>query len=695
MDVTIVCADDDRNFCQILARTLRAEGYRVETAHDGVSALERVRELGPALVTLDVMLPRRDGFAVLDALRREAGPLCSTPVVLFSGCRFTPADRARAERLGADAVLEKPVPLEQLLKTLRAHMRKKPPPARPAQKVRRHRTAPRAARATDARKEAPSPEEGSLATLPFPMLLHQLHGLRASGVLQLRHGRKKKQVQLREGRPVAVRSNLVDETLGHLLLASGKITEDVLHASLLRVKQGEGLHGQILQAMHMLDEEDLARALRHQAEEKLFEVFAWPGGSFRFVRGARLRDANALTVKGSAASLILGGVRSRTPLAVVERFLTSWGGHYPAPNESPFYRFQEVELDPRASAWLEAADGATRLADLLGPDEIERRLAFGLAVLELVVLHEAPKAPAERTGPAPQARPLPPPAPDPRSARAAAAPPEATEARQAEAGVAAAPSVHAHRDDTGALRGQEQAIREELSAMAERLRGRDAFGALGLGRDAGDEAIRLAYTDLAKRTHPDRFSASSDAVKRLAEDVFGIISHAYERIGTAQQRAAYFAGERRAEEHRAELEVAQRALRAEQAFQRGQQALRARSYQRALACFREAVEHYDEEAEYHAYCAWAWYLADPEEPGRLREAVARARQARKLAPDREKPYLILGRLYKAAGRMEAAEKMFTRAVQLDPDCVEALRELRLIHMRRQKSRGLVQRILRR
>ena len=68
---------------------------------------------------------------------------------------------------------------------------------------------------------------------------------------------------------------------------------------------------------------------------------------------------------------------------------------------------------------------------------------------------------------------------------------------------------------------------------------------------------------------------------------------------------------------------------------------------------------------------------------------------RKLAPAREKPYLFLGRLYKAANRERIAEKMFTRAVQLDPDCVEALRELRLLNMRREKSRGLVRRILRR
>ena len=138
-------------------------------------------------------------------------------------------------------------------------------------------------------------------------LMHQLHGLRATGVLQVQHGKKRKQVQLRDGSPIAVRSNLVQETLGHLLLASGKITEDVLHASLRRVKRGEGMHGQILKAMHMLDEADLATALRLQAQEKLLDMFGWSKGSFRFHRDARLKSANALSLNQSAANLIWQG----------------------------------------------------------------------------------------------------------------------------------------------------------------------------------------------------------------------------------------------------------------------------------------------------------------------------------------------------------------------------------------------------
>jgi Tfp pilus assembly protein PilF len=77
------------------------------------------------------------------------------------------------------------------------------------------------------------------------------------------------------------------------------------------------------------------------------------------------------------------------------------------------------------------------------------------------------------------------------------------------------------------------------------------------------------------------------------------------------------------------------------------------------------------------------------------EALEHIKRGIKLAGHREKSYLFIGRLYKAIGHAGAAEKMFTRAVQIQPDCVEALRELRLINMRRHKSKGFIGRLLRR
>ena len=71
------------------ARAARAEGYGVEMAHDGDSALAKLRECSPDLVTLDILLPKRDGFEVLEAIRKQEGPRGQVPVVLLSGCTIT------------------------------------------------------------------------------------------------------------------------------------------------------------------------------------------------------------------------------------------------------------------------------------------------------------------------------------------------------------------------------------------------------------------------------------------------------------------------------------------------------------------------------------------------------------------------------------------------------------------------------
>ena len=73
MVATILCADVDRLLFKILEKALGDEGYRAVAAHDGVEAIEAVREEQPELVLLDITLPRRDGFEVLEQIRGASG----------------------------------------------------------------------------------------------------------------------------------------------------------------------------------------------------------------------------------------------------------------------------------------------------------------------------------------------------------------------------------------------------------------------------------------------------------------------------------------------------------------------------------------------------------------------------------------------------------------------------------------------
>jgi tetratricopeptide (TPR) repeat protein len=236
--------------------------------------------------------------------------------------------------------------------------------------------------------------------------------------------------------------------------------------------------------------------------------------------------------------------------------------------------------------------------------------------------------------------------------------------------------------------------RAALAALLVRLRRPSPFEKLGLRPDATVAEIRAAYTELAKRAHPDRFAAASEVVRDLAEEAFREITRAYQALSDPTRLAAYRSDPERDAKNAKAQEEAQRALAAEQEFQRGEARLRVYDWAGALAHFESACELYPDEGEYMAFCGWAYYLTHGHDAEVFRKSFELVKRGAKLAPERDKPYLFLGRLCQAAGRLELAEKMFMKAVERRPDCTEALRELRLLAMRKPKQ-GIVGRILRR
>ena len=89
--------DDDRVLADVLAFTLRREGFEVIQAHDGAEAIERWAEHQPDLIVLDVNLPRLDGFAVCRRIRQES----DTPIVLLT-VRGEEDDIVHGLEVGAD-----------------------------------------------------------------------------------------------------------------------------------------------------------------------------------------------------------------------------------------------------------------------------------------------------------------------------------------------------------------------------------------------------------------------------------------------------------------------------------------------------------------------------------------------------------------------------------------------------------------
>lgn len=382
---TVLCADDDRNLCEILERALGGEGYRVVMAHDGEQALRCYESERPDLLLLDVLLPRRDGFAVLEQVReREIGSARATPAVLFSGCTSTPGYAERARRLGAGALLTKPVPLAVLVGEVGRQIGGGPTSGAAVGGGRRSaRVAP----------PAGVGEAGDLAEDPIAAVLGRLHRRRAHGTLRVTLGRKKKTLELRGGRPVAVRSNLVNECLGNHLVRCGRITQSAMLDSLRRVRAGEGRQGEVLVAMRLLSPDERDRALREQAADKFFQLFEWREGRYEFRPGSRLHGGTALSFGEEPPELILRGVRTRCPLGDVDDWIARHADLRPVAAPGAEARMCQLGVPAEDRARLAGLDGARRLGEFADAEGGIRRTLFALAAMGVVELRPAAAGP--------------------------------------------------------------------------------------------------------------------------------------------------------------------------------------------------------------------------------------------------------------------------------------------------------------
>jgi two-component system response regulator MprA len=116
----ILVVDDDRAVRDSLRRSLAFNGYQVDTAADGLEALEHVGRARPDALVLDVMMPRVGGLEACRRLRADGDDL---PILVLTA-RDSVADRVAGLDAGADDYLVKPFDLEELLARLRALLRR-------------------------------------------------------------------------------------------------------------------------------------------------------------------------------------------------------------------------------------------------------------------------------------------------------------------------------------------------------------------------------------------------------------------------------------------------------------------------------------------------------------------------------------------------------------------------------------------
>lgn len=112
----VLLVDDDADIIESLRLALEANGFEVLIARDGNQGLALTERETPDLVILDMMMPKRSGFLVLERLRRTQDT--SPPVIMITANEGS-RHKAYAEMLGVDDYLRKPFPMDRLLESVK------------------------------------------------------------------------------------------------------------------------------------------------------------------------------------------------------------------------------------------------------------------------------------------------------------------------------------------------------------------------------------------------------------------------------------------------------------------------------------------------------------------------------------------------------------------------------------------------
>lgn len=119
MNNKILVVDDEKNICELLRLYLEKEGYTVLVAHDGEQAVQVMREMTPALILLDIMMPKKDGWEVC----REIRGFSDVPIIMLTA-KGEVFDKIMGLDLGGDDYIVKPFDAKEVVARVKAVLRR-------------------------------------------------------------------------------------------------------------------------------------------------------------------------------------------------------------------------------------------------------------------------------------------------------------------------------------------------------------------------------------------------------------------------------------------------------------------------------------------------------------------------------------------------------------------------------------------
>ncbi len=468
---------------------------------------------------------------------------------------------------------------------------------------------------------------GELPDGNLAMAIFKVVDEKRTGTLRLIQGERVKEIMFIDGQPEYVKSSVERERLGQFLAAKGKISQQQIRDALQIMGSLKSKFGETLIQMKLISSHELYDFLREQVIWGIRDLFSWTDGKYQFIDGP-LSISTRTPYDFDMVGQVFSAIREKSSLSFLQRKYRPALG-LPI-GRLPRIRSLTTHLPGDAQRIIELIDGHRSLNDVLGQQSKQPELVFH--TIHILV------------------------------------------------------QLQAVEFKTAVRDAQQDGRSAELNKILAGLKDKDYFQVLGVAPGTDLSRIKKAYFKLAKQYHPDTVESQDGVIREQMQTLFSKISEAYETLSDDEKRGQYEQNLRMGITGDPN-EAAQKVLQAELEFQKGEVFLKKRSYEQARDCFRRAVELNPGEAEHYVYLGWTKFLM---EDGGRTKAIAEAQSLIQEGLSRRRnvamAYYFLGQIAKATGDEERLVRELKKALEIDPECEDAERELRLINMRRSKDK---------
>ena len=260
----IIIASADRKNAHALKNILRSLKYDLVNFKSVKKLFSKIKEEKPDLLVLDADTLEGDSYELSKKLKTATMP--KLPIVLMTSSHMDEGLTKLLKDSQIDEFVRKPVSYALLLEKVKRLL---------------FVEVPQVETAFDEGFDFSF--SGTLEQVPFSRILYFLKRDSRTGILQLTRENLKKVVSFENGDPKLVVSNIVQECLGRLLVAKGRLTLEECEESLRLMKEWGKKQGETLIKMGLIEPYELDEALKMQAKERLLEAFGWQQGEYRFL----------------------------------------------------------------------------------------------------------------------------------------------------------------------------------------------------------------------------------------------------------------------------------------------------------------------------------------------------------------------------------------------------------------------------